>query len=317
MTTIRVSKDKNYSVINNTVLNDERLSWKAKGMAAYLLSKPDDWEIVRENLINQSNDGITSVRSALQELEECGYLVRTRRQDEHGRFVWERTLYETPQPVTAKPSVDKPLVENPPVDKPPVDKPTVDNEPLLNTEVVNTDPPNTETARGLGDRASTAPPPSPTPQHAPPPKPPPGLIKSEQPTNKTITVVSAHLDARRFVNGYIPTGAGQNAVEVYYERFAINNADHRLSHPLEDDLIHYCPDLPRLRAVIEAYSRHKNYRSGNIQLILDWYANGVPGAPDKQNSGYTNNRPLSKGELTSQAFAEIQAMLDKEAVADE
>ena len=45
MSTIRVVKGGNYSVINNTVLNDDRVSWEAKGMACYLLSKPDDWRI--------------------------------------------------------------------------------------------------------------------------------------------------------------------------------------------------------------------------------------------------------------------------------
>ena len=35
-------KDSNYSVINNTGLKDERLSWKAKGILAYALTLPDD-----------------------------------------------------------------------------------------------------------------------------------------------------------------------------------------------------------------------------------------------------------------------------------
>lgn len=39
---IRVKKDSNYSVINNTGLKDERLSWKAKGILAYALTLPDD-----------------------------------------------------------------------------------------------------------------------------------------------------------------------------------------------------------------------------------------------------------------------------------
>jgi len=40
---IRVEKNKNYSVVNNTVLRDTKISWKAKGIMAYMLSKPDDW----------------------------------------------------------------------------------------------------------------------------------------------------------------------------------------------------------------------------------------------------------------------------------
>ncbi|MGR5875594.1 hypothetical protein ACT7DH_27750 [Bacillus pacificus] len=39
----RVKKDVNYSVIHNTPLRDEKLSWRAKGLLAYMLSLPDDW----------------------------------------------------------------------------------------------------------------------------------------------------------------------------------------------------------------------------------------------------------------------------------
>ncbi|KAB1363607.1 DNA-binding protein, partial [Bacillus thuringiensis] len=39
----RVKKDTNYSVIHNTPLRDENLSWRAKGLLAYMLSLPDDW----------------------------------------------------------------------------------------------------------------------------------------------------------------------------------------------------------------------------------------------------------------------------------
>ncbi|TKI88055.1 DNA-binding protein, partial [Bacillus wiedmannii] len=44
----RVKKDNNYSVINNTGLKDKRLSWKAKGILAYILTLPDDWVFYRE-----------------------------------------------------------------------------------------------------------------------------------------------------------------------------------------------------------------------------------------------------------------------------
>ncbi len=43
-TIVRVNKRSNpYVVIDKTALNDDRLSWKAKGVLCYLLSLPDDW----------------------------------------------------------------------------------------------------------------------------------------------------------------------------------------------------------------------------------------------------------------------------------
>ena len=43
---VRVEKNKNYTIINNTSLYDERLSWKAKAIHAFMLSKPDDWTFI-------------------------------------------------------------------------------------------------------------------------------------------------------------------------------------------------------------------------------------------------------------------------------
>ena len=47
MSIIRVSKNKNnpYFLMNNTGINDKNLSFKAKGVLAYLISKPDNWYI--------------------------------------------------------------------------------------------------------------------------------------------------------------------------------------------------------------------------------------------------------------------------------
>jgi hypothetical protein len=146
MSTVRVKKDKNFSVINNTVLNDVRLSWQAKGLAAYLLSRPDDWRIIRTHLAKQSADGEGVVRSSLKELEKCGYLVTIRRQNEHGHFEWEHTLHETPQEI-----LPLTIGENPPVVKPPVVKPLVDNRALLSTEVVSTEVVSSKRKSDIGD----------------------------------------------------------------------------------------------------------------------------------------------------------------------
>lgn len=97
----------------------------------------------------------------------------------------------------------------------------------------------------------------------------------ETPARKVVHYKSPHLDPRHFVNGYIPPGAGVNAVEVYYERFSINQDAARLNAIKEDDLSRLCPDLDKLRSVIVAYSR-TTFQPGNVQLILDWYSGGIP-----------------------------------------
>lgn len=105
--------------------------------------------------------------------------------------------------------------------------------------------------------------------------PAPVSVPSPEPTAKKVHVKSTHLDPRHFVNGYIPEGTGATAVEVYYERFSINQDNARLNHVKEDDLARLCPDLDKLREVVTAYSR-TSYQLGNMQLILDWYNTGIP-----------------------------------------
>ncbi|MDH2862623.1 helix-turn-helix domain-containing protein, partial [Bacillus cytotoxicus] len=113
----RVVKDSNYTTINNTGLKDERLSWKAKGILAYILSLPDDWVFYREELATHAKDGLDSLRAGMNELKEHGYLHRFPVKDDKNKIVkWETVIYEIPkkEPVAEIPLVEKPLVEKPP-----------------------------------------------------------------------------------------------------------------------------------------------------------------------------------------------------------
>ena len=69
---IRIKKHtNNFVVIDKGFLDDDRLSFKAKGILAYLLSKPNDWKVIVGNLVAQSKDGKASVYAGLKELKEC------------------------------------------------------------------------------------------------------------------------------------------------------------------------------------------------------------------------------------------------------
>lgn len=95
---IKVKKTSKYTVMSNYHLRDKKLSFKAKGMLSTILSLPEDWNYSVKGLITLSKDGSDSVKSILKELEENGYLVRTRDRDEQGRLgVMIYTFYEEPQ----------------------------------------------------------------------------------------------------------------------------------------------------------------------------------------------------------------------------
>lgn len=74
MSTFRVNKNVNYTVMSNHHLQDKRLSLKAKGLLSYMLSLPDDWDYSLKGLTVGCKDGLDSVRTAVLELEEHGYV---------------------------------------------------------------------------------------------------------------------------------------------------------------------------------------------------------------------------------------------------
>jgi hypothetical protein len=71
---VRVVKNKNYTVIDNTGILDTRLSWKAKGILAYALSRPNDWQFYLSEIQEHSTGGIASTRSGIAELMKYGYI---------------------------------------------------------------------------------------------------------------------------------------------------------------------------------------------------------------------------------------------------
>lgn len=136
---IRSNKRENpYAMIDKYGLEDERLSWKAKGLLAYLLSKPDDWKIYVTELANHAKDKKDSIRAGIKELTECGYISMTRIRDEKNRFKGvQYVVYE--RPVSITPQTHFPYTENPHAEKPDTGKPYTENPPLLSNDLTNND----------------------------------------------------------------------------------------------------------------------------------------------------------------------------------
>lgn len=88
----------NFAQISNVILQDERLSYRARGLAASMLSRPPGWTTSAERLAATGAEGRDAVRSALRELEQFGYLVRSRTQDEQGRWQHDQDVYDIPAP---------------------------------------------------------------------------------------------------------------------------------------------------------------------------------------------------------------------------
>lgn len=74
-TVLRIRKTANFKTVSLTATNDKTLSYKAKGIHTYLISRPDGWGFNLVDLTNRSTDGKDSVMSGLQELRANGYLL--------------------------------------------------------------------------------------------------------------------------------------------------------------------------------------------------------------------------------------------------
>ncbi len=82
-----------FTQVANSVLNDPKITLKAKGLFAYIYSKPHGWEFSSKRMANDSKDGRDSVRSAIAELETAGYL--TRKKLSSGRVRYSITYKKT------------------------------------------------------------------------------------------------------------------------------------------------------------------------------------------------------------------------------
>jgi len=109
------SFDDHFTQIPNAWVRDSRLSFKARGLLAELMSHRTGWSITLKNLA-QGKDGRDAVRGAVNELIALGYLTRSdeRGHDEKGRLT--DYTYQTHDPFQEGadlPTLEKPTLENP------------------------------------------------------------------------------------------------------------------------------------------------------------------------------------------------------------
>lgn len=133
----RTVKNTNYVCIHKGFLEDKDLTFRAKGLMTYCLSRIDNWEFHISHLQEVSKEGRDAVYSAIKELINKGYIVREIHR-EKGKFEKGKYLiYETPQlkPVTGNPDMVEPLTGNPDTVCPDTaNPPLISNEYILSNE---------------------------------------------------------------------------------------------------------------------------------------------------------------------------------------
>jgi len=119
-TIIRSPRRQRFVIVDQRAIEDATLSWAARGLLAYLLSRPDDWKVLVGDLKRRGNLGRDGIYKLLRELRDTGYIHYQAHRGTDGRlrggtyFVSETPLPPHPDlpdpalPETASPDPVKP-----------------------------------------------------------------------------------------------------------------------------------------------------------------------------------------------------------------
>lgn len=144
--------DSHFTITSNDNPADVNLSWGAKGLLWYLLSKPADWNVRLWQLSEiytgtKRGNGSDAIYGFIKELRENGFIKYTKSQNELGHWQHRYDVYpmkipdfqnKFPQPV--KPDVVKPALVKPVIS--------------LSTELPRTESPNNDIPLSSSSRAS-------------------------------------------------------------------------------------------------------------------------------------------------------------------
>ena len=282
ITVIRAPRDRDhaYFAISRALAQDTRLSYEARGVLAYLLSKPSDWEAQVPDLMREGHTGRERMYRILRELREAGYIHRERTRLANGTFEWgpyrvfEVPHAENPHMDGGQHKAEQPHAENPHMDNPYTENPHMDLGDLARQDAKQpyTGLPYTENQHILHIREDTnkrekkregaqAPTPAPAPAAA--------SLNGKKPTtdpNQTHPASLVYLE----VTGYRPERASAARIAQCI--------------PREPQA------LEVWRTVVETWITSGS-RRGNVDGMIDRYnAKGITNAAQKHNHGQRDQR---------------------------
>lgn len=135
---------KSFVVIPNSTIQDENLSFRARGVLSYILSLPDTWQVYKSEIVNHAPEGKHAITTAFNELMQERYVFMRENRDQ-GKFAgYSYYVFATPQtdfPFTVesekRPSgqleqgnTTSPQTDFPKSEKPKSEKPKSDNQTL-------------------------------------------------------------------------------------------------------------------------------------------------------------------------------------------
>lgn len=279
ITVIRAPRDgaHAYFAISRALAQDERLTFEARGILAYLLSKPGDWEVRPDDLQRAGNCGRDRIYRILKELRAAGYLHRDRVHQANGTFKWgpyrvyevpftENPEMATPHADAAQPFPEKPDTVLPDTENTEMVKPSIPHQdaaqpfpPLPYTENTDIYIDKRSTDQRILQRREGA-----------SPAPAPDASRGVTDPNQTHPASLAY----REITGYRPAKAHAATIAARVARDAAS--------------------LDRWRVAVEAWIGRGN-RYTNVDGMVEWYELGVPVQPARARgaSPQTTRTPLA------------------------
>ena len=95
-------KESSFTQVSNSFLRDGNISFKAKGLFCYMFSMSENWNFTLQSIATQQKDGLDSVKSAMDELKQYGYISYEKHSNGSGTYF-----------LNDEPNVENPNVENP------------------------------------------------------------------------------------------------------------------------------------------------------------------------------------------------------------
>lgn len=94
---VKIAKrDRNFTAFNKEIMGNPNISFRAKGLFAYLMGLPDDWTVRVNDILHRATEGRDALRSAFKELYDAGYAEREAIRNEDGTLSGTKIIiYET------------------------------------------------------------------------------------------------------------------------------------------------------------------------------------------------------------------------------
>lgn len=129
------NEDHPFVMVDRRPVENPNLSWGAKGILSYLLSRPDNWKVRLRDLVNRSPDGVYKIRGYIRELKKAGHIQAIPHRDPQTKRILEYVLEVYELPFTTKPLTNLPQAGLPQAGLPQAGNLTLNDTDLNDTDL--------------------------------------------------------------------------------------------------------------------------------------------------------------------------------------